>query len=125
MILDADVLIDVIRGYEPAVSWFQSLDEMPSASGIAAMELIAGCRNGHEMQSVRSFLSAFQLAWPTETDLRAAFSEYLPRRLTIGTGLLDSIVAATAIGLAEPLATYNVKHFTGIPEVVTVQPYTR
>jgi hypothetical protein len=37
--------------------------------------------------------------------------------------LLDALIGATAVGLNEQLATFNVKHYKVIPGLQTVQPY--
>ena len=29
-LLDTDVMVDVLRGYQPAVAWLESLDEAPA-----------------------------------------------------------------------------------------------
>jgi len=44
-VLDTDILIDIQRGHEPAVSWFKALPELPSVPGIVIMELIQGAQN--------------------------------------------------------------------------------
>ena len=54
-----------------------------------------------------------------------ALNEYMPLRLAHGIGLLDAIIAATATGLGETLATFNERHYRVIPGLVTVQPYKR
>ncbi len=118
-------LIDLIRGHDSAVAWFANLPETPSVSGIAAMELVVGCRDQRELRSVQSFLQQFSLAWPTAADLQTAYGTFLPTRLSTGIGLLDSLIAATAYGRGEPVATFNVKHFAGLTGVTTVQPYVR
>ena len=44
LLLDSDVLIDVQRGYAPAVTWFSGLSELPSVPGFVVMELIQDAR---------------------------------------------------------------------------------
>jgi predicted nucleic acid-binding protein len=39
-LLDTDVLIDIQRGHEPAISWFSSLTEVPSVPVFVVMELV-------------------------------------------------------------------------------------
>lgn len=49
LLLDTDVMIDVLRGYDPALEWLRSLaDEMIGLPGFVAMELLQGCRNRQE-----------------------------------------------------------------------------
>ncbi len=42
-----------------------------------------------------------------------------------GTGILDILIAYTAISLNLPLNTFNVKHYSGITELKIVQPYKK
>ncbi len=39
--------------------------------------------------------------------------------------LIDSLIAATAIGQGATLCTFNTKHFAAIPGLVTEQPYAK
>lgn len=125
MILDNDILVDLIREHPAAIAWLASLPELPAASGMAAMELVTGSQHAIELRHVQRFLSVYVLVWPTETDMRRAFNEYLPLRLQYGIGLLYSLIAATANGRGEELATFNGRHFRAVPGLIVVQPYTR
>ena len=125
MILDADVLIDLYRRRPAAQGWFASLTDIPLLAGLAAMELMEGAANRHEMRNVRRFLFPFILSWPTEADMVRAHTSYQPLRLAHGIELVDCLIAATATGLGQDLATFNRKHFRAVPGLVTVQPYTR
>jgi len=40
-------------------------------------------------------------------------------------GLIDALIAATAISAGASLCTYNLKHFRAVPGLVTVQPYPK
>ena len=55
LLLDSDVVIDVLRGYLPAIRWLQSLaaDEELGLSGFAMLELIEGCENKQAMQRLQ------------------------------------------------------------------------
>jgi predicted nucleic acid-binding protein len=77
------------------------------------------------MCTVRRLLTLFTVSWPTEADVIRAYMVYQPLRLSHGIGLFDCIVAATATGPGEDLATFNVKHFRAVPDLVTIQPYVR
>ena len=39
--------------------------------------------------------------------------------------LLDSLIAACAIGLSADLCTFNLKHYQAVPGLTTTQPYSR
>jgi predicted nucleic acid-binding protein len=125
VILDTDILIDLDREFPPAVAWLSTLPELPPISGFAALELKAGCPNKADMRKVTKFLKPFPIVWPTEADMVRALVEYAPLRLSHGLGILDSLIAATAVGMGEPVATFNNRHFRGVPGLATVQPYTR
>src|SRR5437773_322919 len=103
MILDTDVLIDLVREHAAAAAWFASLTTMPAASGFAALELTYGCLNTVELRAVRSFLRAFTIVWPSEEDLLRAWIDYAPLHLSHGLGVMDSLIAATAVGRGVPL----------------------
>ena len=71
MILDADVLIDLYRLRPAAQAWLGSLPNIPLVAGLAAMELVEGAANRHEMRDVRRFLLPFSLPVIPLVSLRA------------------------------------------------------
>lgn len=40
-------------------------------------------------------------------------------------GLLDSLIAETAVGLGAQLATFNAKHYQAVSALRILQPYAR
>ena len=70
-------------------------------------------------------MSDLELLWPTEIDCRTALANYATLRLSHGLGLLDALIAATVVGRAGTLCTFNVKHFSMVPGLATLQPYAR
>lgn len=54
-----------------------------------------------------------------------AVANFRRLHLSHGLGLVDSLIAATALSLNVPLCTFNVKHFRHIPGLITEQPYQR
>jgi predicted nucleic acid-binding protein len=124
-LLDTDILIDVQRGHPPALMWFGSLTELPKLPGFVVMELIQDARNPVEVQRALKLVAPFQIVWPTEADATRALSNFSAFRLSDGLGLLDSLIAACAVGLSGRLLTFNVKHYRVVPGLVLEQPYTR
>ena len=56
--LDTDVLVDCLRGLPAAKAWMlanRGAEEFV-VPGIAAMELVAGCRNQAELERLRAYL---------------------------------------------------------------------
>ena len=123
MLLDTDALVDLIRKHPAATAWFAALATMPFVAGFAALELVQGCQSSSELRAVQRFLTAFEIVWPTRTDLTTALIEYMPLRLAHGIGLIDAVIAATAVGAQYTLVTFNVKHYRPIPRLKTLQPY--
>jgi predicted nucleic acid-binding protein len=125
MLLDTDVLIDLERQHPAADAWLSSLSVVPHTPRFAAMELLNGCQSRAEWRSVEQFLRPFPICWPAEADLNRALRDFTGYRLSHGLGLVDALIAATALGRGEPLATFNVRHYQAVSGLVTVQPYTR
>ena len=125
MLLDTDVLIDLERGHPDALAWIATLTNPPFVSGFAALELAQGAANKVELRKTRILFADFPPLWPTVEDMTRAFEEYAALRLSHGLGLLYSLIAATATGAGEVLATFNLSHFGAVPGLATVQPYKR
>jgi predicted nucleic acid-binding protein len=124
MLLDTDVMVDILRGHPPAVAWLAGLGSAAVAlPGLVAMELLQGCRNLAEQQRLELFLQRFALHWPTAADCQRAYLDFAAYHLSHNLGLLDVLIAHTALGLQEELATFNVKHYGVIAGLRTVQPY--
>ncbi len=124
ILLDTDVAVDIIRGHAPALAWLQGLGPAPlGLPGLVVMELLQGCRNKAEQQRVERFCQPYLLYWPNQADCQSALQDFGSYRLSHNLGLLDSLIAHIAVGLNEPLATFNVKHYMVIKGLQTVQPY--
>jgi hypothetical protein len=124
-LLDTDILIDIQRGHPPAVSWFASLVDLPSVPGIVVMELIQDAQNARQVRKALKLVAPLSIVWPTEADCRRALSDFTAYHLSQGLGLLDSLIAACAIGLSATLCTFNVKHYRVVPGLRLAQPYIR
>jgi predicted nucleic acid-binding protein len=124
MLADSDIMVDITRGHPPAVSWLASLGGAPfDLPGLVAMELLQGCQNLTEQQRVWRLIQKFTRHWPTAADCERALQDFAAFRLSHGLGLLDALIGATAVGLGQPLATFNVKHYGVIAGLQTIQPY--
>lgn len=124
-LVDTDVLIDVQRGHPPALAWFAGLTELPAMPGFAVMELLQDARNAQETRQSLKLVAPLRIVWPTEADCNRALSDFTAYHLSHGLGLLDSLIAACAIGRSATLYTFNVKHYRVVPDLVTAEPYTR
>jgi len=124
MILDADILIDILRGLPAADNWVTTQTVQVVVSGIAAIELVYGARDATGLRQARELLSTFVIEWPTSDDVQNAVS-MAALHLSCGIDGPDAITAAIAVRIGSPIATFNVKHFRAIPGVTTIQPYQR
>jgi predicted nucleic acid-binding protein len=124
-LVDTDVLIDVQRGHPPALAWFGTLTALPSVPGFVVMELVQDARNAREVRAALKLVAPLQIVWPSETDCTRALSDFTAYHTSHGLGLLDALIAACAIGLGGTLNTFNDKHYSVVPGLVTSKPYTR
>lgn len=122
---DTDVLVDIRRGFAPAEQWYMGLTERPGIPGFVAMEMVAGCRDKRELQRLQTFLSGLPIIWPSEADFQRGLEHLRDYKLSHSLGLIDALIAATAIGQGATLCTFNVKHFSAVPGLVTEQPHSR
>lgn len=125
LVLDTDVLIDVQRGHAAALSWFAGLSNVPSVPGLVIMELIQGSQNAKQVRDVLRLTAPLPVVWPTTVDCQRALADFTAFHLSHGLGLLDALIAATAVGRSVELCTFNDKHYQVVAGLVTVQPYTR
>jgi predicted nucleic acid-binding protein len=124
-LMDTDVLIDVQRGHPPALAWFAGLADLPAVPGFVVMELVQDARNTREVRRALKLVAPLEIVWPTEVDCARALSDFTAYHLSHGLGLLDAFIAACAVGRSATLNTFNNKHYSAVPGLVMVQPYTR
>lgn len=124
-LLDTDILIDIQRGYAPALAWFALLPEIPSVPGFVVMELIQDAQNKQQVRKVLQLVAPLPVIWPTEADCARALSDFTAYHLSHKVGLIDALIAGCAVGHNATLCTFNVKHYRIIPELTMEQPYAR
>lgn len=124
-IIDSSILIDCLRGRSDAIAFLarQSAAGRARTHLLVAAELLAGARDKQEMATIDSFLRAFDIAIPNETDGLAALDLYRQFRLSHGVDWPDCQIAATAERLGVEVLTQNVKHFTAFPGLRVVRAY--
>lgn len=123
--LDTDILIDIRRGYLPAIEWLETLEDVPAILFIVEMELIQGCRNKTEIERMEQLLLPVQVVYPTESECIVAVEIFKQLYLSHGLGLLDALIGASVINREAVLYTFNVKHYRHIPGINLQQPYVR
>lgn len=122
-LLDTDVMIDFLRGYEPARILLEEMSLPIHISTITVAELYAGVREGKERDLLEKTLtSCKQIAIDSEVASRGGlFSRTYSK--SHGVGLADAMIAATAVIYGLTLITLNKKHFPMLNNVIT--PYKK
>ena len=115
VLFDTSVVIDILRGAEPALTYARALVAPPTCSEVSRVEVLRGLRSGERRTTERLIGS---LRWiPVDEPIarRAGELGRTFRRSHEGLATADLIIAATAIELGLDLATMNVRHFPMIP----------
>ena len=124
MIVYTSVLIDILRNYEPAISWLkENSNKRFGLNGFTIFEIYEGARNKAEINHLKKKLSEYPVFWPSENDFNNSQDMFTEFKLSHGLGVIDILIAQTAIGLDLPLYTMNKKHFEPINELKVVIPY--
>jgi predicted nucleic acid-binding protein len=123
MLIDTDILIDYLRGHPSAVSFIeQNIDDLV-VSAVSIAELYQGVREGHERTKLSRMISALTVLPLTQEIAETAGLFRRDYRDSIGCGLADCMIAATASEHHLALATLNDKHFRMLSSVT--KPYIK
>jgi predicted nucleic acid-binding protein len=115
-LLDTSVLIDLWRKHPPALSWAEAQRELVVGIHIlVAMELVEGVRNNQELAHLDRLLAGYEVEYLAPSDCAWASEQHRRLRLSHGVGLLDALIASSAVRLSVPLYTLNLKHFQPLP----------
>jgi len=111
MLLDTDVLIDFLRGYEKAVSFVNANSSRIILSSVIVAELYAGVKGDAEQATLERFISLFRVI-PVDSEIAKTGGLYKRDfSKSHGVGLADAILAATAESENAELITLNTKHY--------------
>jgi predicted nucleic acid-binding protein len=110
-LLDTDVLIDFLRGYEKAVSFVNANSSRIILSSVVVAELYAGVKGDAEQATLDRFISLFRVI-PVDSEIAKTGGLYKrDYSKSHGVGLADAILAATAESENAELITLNTKHY--------------
>ncbi len=111
ILVDTDVLIDFLRGYDKAISFVNEFSPHIILSPIVVAELYTGVKGTKELSVLDNFISLFRIV-PIDYEIAKTGGLY---RLNFGKShgvrLADAILAATAERENAELKTLNVKHY--------------
>lgn len=123
-LIDANVLIDVFRGFPAALEWAKTTQN--TSIGIPVIvraELLLGCRNRAELTTLSTRLDRYVTIHVELQDSVQGIKWYEQFKLSTGLGFHDALIAAMAARLAVPFFTRNIKHFRSLPGVDARKPY--
>lgn len=115
-LVDTDILIDCLRGRPEALEFLEGLPAPPLVSCMSVAELYAGVRDS-ERTDLDGFLGALSVL-PLDDEASRVGGLY--RRdfgPSHGTGLVDGIIAATAVSSGARLATLSGRHYPMLDDV--------
>ena|SRR3989344_2201304 len=126
MYVDTNVFIDLIRGKKNSLNFFKNYTGTLKTSVIVKLELIDGLHAKRDISFLnKKTFDFFQIEIvQINEDISINAEEiYKSFRHSHGISINDSIIAATALYLGEPLATHNTKHFNFIKNLNILTPY--
>jgi len=121
-LIDSTVVVDVMRGYEPAAKWLETQAE-PAITRMVHLEVLAGSLNKIEQQKALRFLQRYSIIELTLNDFVWATEMLVRYRLSHNVGINDCLIAAPAARLGLPLYTHNLKHFAPLLGDLAQKPY--
>lgn len=125
-LLDTNIMVDILRGYLPAIRWLNSLGEEELVlPGFVVMELMEGCEDKRTMQRLQKRIALYRVYWPPERDSKRALDTFAQGWLSHHLDILDTLIGECVVGLGVPLCTFNVRHFRAVAGLTTEQPYER
>ena len=120
IVADSDVLIDALRGREPAMARIRNELER-SALGtttITVFELLSGARTAASRKKIQKLLAAMRTL---ALDERAAYAAAGVRRELdakgISIGMADYLTAGICLVHSATLLTRNMEHFQRVPRL--------
>lgn len=114
ILVDSDVIIAHLRGYQAATTWLRSARQRTgrlATSAVSVVEIAGGMRSPERKEVTRLLASLHIIPVSERIAWRAAEYMRTHRRAHAGIGLGDYLIAATVDIEGLEFATLNVRHF--------------
>lgn len=121
-LLDTSILIDLLRRFTPAMTWFTQQNDL-GVSSIVWLELLQGARNTVAQQKAQQLLGQLERIEMTDDDMNWAIKQLSHYNLSHNLGGVDCLIAVTSHRLQIPLYTMHLKHFIPILGTLAQKPY--
>jgi len=126
LVLDSDVLIEILRGRPNAGQWLNSLgSQAVGISVLTRMEILQGARNRQEQTTLIAQLNHYELVLLDAGDAIQALRWFETYHLSYGVGIMDCLIAASALRIGQPFYTFNVRHYRSFTALQAQEPYSR
>lgn len=125
MVIDTTVFVDFFRGEKKAEEYLLNTNEPFIISRVVLMELIRGLKSKKDIKILFGQLASLTI------DIKEVDEEISQTAGTLfetyyhshGLGIMDALVAATAIVQKNNLITHNLRHFSFIRDLKLIKPY--
>lgn len=121
-LLDTDILIDLLRQYQPAHAWISTQVDIGVAT-VVWIELLQGASTKLAQQKAFKLLNIFDRVETEKVDFEWAIQALLKFHTSHNVSGSDALIAAVTYRLQVPLYTRNLKHFTPMLGSLAQKPY--
>jgi len=122
ILCDSNVMIDWINHRQKAIDELSLIEAHIAISIVTEYEIIAGAQNKIMQKRFEKLLNNYTIVLLDSDISFLGINLYKKYKLSHGLDMPDSLIAATAIELALPLFTYNIKDFQYIPGLQLYKP---
>lgn len=121
-LVDTSVIVDLLRGYPPAQSWFLTQSNI-GVCRVVWLEIIEGAPNGSALRHALKLLKRLPLEEIIPADMIWATERLISINLSHNVDAFDCMIAAVNYRLQVPLYTQNIKHFAPLIGTLALRPY--
>ena len=123
-LLDTSILVELLRNRTAALAWAaNNSSQKLGVPVLVKMELVQGVQNQREFTLLDNLLADHEIVFLQPSDCAWAAEQHSHFRLSHDIGILDTLIASSAMRLKVPIYTLNVRHFSILPDVQAIQPY--
>lgn len=125
MVIDTTVFVDFFRGNDKAEQFLINSNETIVISRVVLMELVRGLKSKKDIKILlkQLILLAIEVKELDEEISQTAGILFETYYHSHGLGIMDALIAATAIVEKDNLITHNLKHFNFIQGLKLIKPY--
>jgi len=120
-LIDTSVFIDHLRGKSEATKLISNTQGIVISFAVFG-ELLQGIKDKKDLKKLEKLMDLYELDWGQEKVTKLAVDILKQYGLKQGIGLIDAMLAATALTRKLVLVTDNLKHFRPIDGLTVKRP---